>query len=119
MRHIKRPSWPAFKGIVIFMGLVIIGLFTYAVCYYNSVEEITITVTDKERIVETADGNTTSKYLVFSDGETFENQDEIIMWKFNSSDVQGQLKKDSTYTVQVIGFRIPFLSTYRNILTIK
>lgn len=119
MKHINRPSWPAFKGFVIFMGLFIIGVIIYCICYYNSVEEITITVTDKERIVGTVDGKTHSKYLVFCEGETFENQDELVMWKFNSSDVQGKLKKDSTYTVEVIGWRIPFLSTYRNILTIK
>jgi uncharacterized protein YabE (DUF348 family) len=117
MRHPFIPSTR--KYILVFAGIIITGLITYCVCYYSSVEEITITVTDKERIVETNDGKTTSKYLVFSEGETFENQDEIIKWKFNSSDVQGKLKKDSTYTVEVIGWRIPFLSTYRNILTIK
>lgn len=105
--------------IITLFTIGVIGVIAYSVFYYSSVEEITITVTDKERIIETAHDKTSSKYLVFAEGETFENQDEFIMWKFNSSDVQGQLKNDSTYTVKVIGWRIPFLSTYRNILSIK
>ncbi|HHX70455.1 MAG TPA: DUF1523 family protein [Gallicola sp.] len=54
-----------------------------------------------------------------TEDEVFENEDEFIRLKFNSSDVQNKLKVDSTYTVRVIGWRIPFLSTYRNIIEIK
>ncbi len=107
------------RNISILFTIIIIGVIVYSVAYYSSVEEVTITVTDKERIIETDGDKTTSKYLVFSDAETFENQDEFFMGKWNSSDVQGQLKNDSTYTAKVIGWRLPLFSMYRNIISIK
>jgi hypothetical protein len=39
--------------------------------------------------------------------------------KFNSSDLYKDLQIDSTYSVRVVGKRIPFLSMYRNIIEIK
>lgn len=105
--------------IITLFTIGVIGVITYSVFYYSSVEEITITVTDKERIIETDGDQTTSKYLVFCNGETFENQDEFFMGKWNSSDIQGKLKNDTTYTVKVIGWRLPFFSMYRNIISIK
>jgi len=86
----------------------------------NAKEElVVITVTDKERITERSSNNSTdSKYLVYTDGETFENTDNLIQSKWNSSDLQGMLRKDSTYTVRVIGIRIPAMSMYRNIIEI-
>lgn len=87
--------------------------------FYNTSETVTFTVTGKERIVETSGSGETlsvdSKYLVFTDVETFENTDMLFAGKFNSSDVQGKLFVDSTYTATVYGWRIPFLSMYRNL----
>jgi len=53
------------------------------------------------------------------DAEVFENTDDLFYFKFNSSDVQNELKVDNSYTVKVIGFRVPFLSMHRNILSVK
>lgn len=73
---------------------------------------VRITVNDKERV---QDGKT-SKYLVYTDQEVFEDSDSLIKWKFDSSDVYAQLKKDCTYDATVIGWRVHPLSMYRNIL---
>jgi len=72
---------------------------------------IVITVTDKERVDD--------KYLIFTDYETFTNRDNIAMFKFNSSDYYRELEIGKTYKVKVGGYRVPFLSGYRNILTIE
>ena len=85
----------------------------------STMEDVQIVVTNTERIVESNGETTSSKYLVFSTTETFENTDAILFGKFNSSDLQGKLRIDSTYTVTVVGWRIPFLSSYRNIIEIK
>ena len=62
----------------------------YALFVKSTEETVTITVTDKERITEKdSDGGTSSKYLIFTDSETFENTDSTLFWKFNSSDVYG------------------------------
>lgn len=48
-------------------------------------------------------------WLVWSDDETFKNDNSTLYWKFDGSDLQGQLRTDSTYTVLVAGWRVPFL----------
>ncbi len=84
---------------------------------FGTADQMTITVSDKERIVETdSDGQATSKYLIFTDKETFENTDSLLRLKFNSSDLQGSLKAGQTYRCDVYGWRIPVLSAYRNLV---
>jgi hypothetical protein len=105
------------------IGITAIGLLFsifYMIEYYSSGETIEVTVTDKEQVLDIgAGGDTiTSKYLVFTETEVFENEDALFLGKWNSSDVQGKLKVGETYTVKVIGWRVPFLSMYRNIVKI-
>lgn len=99
-----------------FIYLFVFGLLGYTVAYYSSCETVEITVTDKERITESDGESVSSKYLIFAEGEVFENEDALFLGKWNSSDVQGQLKIGETYTVKVIGWRLPFFSMYRNII---
>lgn len=82
--------------------------------------EYTVTVTDKERIVD----DETSHYLVFTEDKNgnvfvFENEDNLLRCKFNSSDIQGELKEGCTYNITVVGYRIPFFSMYQNIIEIE
>ena len=84
---------------------------------YGTKDTVTFTVTDKERIVESdSDGNTTSKYLIFTDNGTFENTDTVWYFKFQSSDLYGKLKRGQTYEADVYGFRVGWLSMYKNII---
>jgi hypothetical protein len=100
---------------IILIILFVIGFGTYGAIYYNSAETITITVVDKERVL-TGDA---SKYLVFTEDEVFENTDELLFLKFNSSDIYRDLDPGQTYNVVVVGWRVPFLSMYRNIIAIS
>lgn len=100
---------------IVFIVLSILG----SIAYIRSKTDITITVTDKERITKTVEGNDASYYLVYTDTETFANSDSMLFFKWNSSDVQGQLKVNQTYKVTVAGWRIPFLSEYRNIIKVQ
>ena len=96
-------------------GVVLLG--GNAAYVYGTGDRATITVSDKERIVESdSDGNTSSKYLIFTENEVFENTDSLFRMKFNSSDLQGSLKKGETYQCDVYGWRVPFLSSYRNLV---
>ena len=109
---------------------IVIGIITvfliisviYDGAWYASAETLTITVTKTDRITETSgsgkDLTVTSKYLVFTENETFENTDSWLFWKFNSSDFNGKFVAGSTYKVKVAGWRIPFFSSYRNIVSI-
>ncbi len=96
--------------LVVFLGLllykpIIISLTTEHI-------DITVTKTDVKR------KNSKDVYLVFTKDETFSNEDSFWNFKWNSSDLHGKFQNDSTYTVQVYGVRIPFLSMYRNIVEI-
>jgi len=102
---------------VIGVFLLMIGV---QVAKYSTVTDVVVTVTEKERIVESNGKHTTSKYLVFTENEVFENCDDMIpFFKFNSSDIQGKLHVGETYKLTVWGWRINFLSWYRNILNVQ
>ncbi len=108
---VRKSRFGTYLAIGVFFVLFgLTALFTY-----GTVDRIDVTVTGKERIV-TRDN---SYYLVFTETEVFKNADNIFFFKFHSSDVQGQLRAGETYTVKVNGFRVPFLSMYRNILAVE
>lgn len=90
------------------------GLFVH-----GTAEVVTIKVENKER-VSIGSGDTVShKYLVFCESETFENTDSLYRMKWNSADLHNDLKVGEEYEVLVYGWRVPFLSWYRNIVEIR
>ena len=100
--------------------IVIAAALTLSVITSFNDTEYIVTVTDKERITS----NNSSEYLVFTEdeqGETivFENTDNILRGKWDSSNIQGELKIGDTYKIIVVGYRIPFLSMYQNIIEIE
>ena len=109
-----------FRVAVILIAIIFLFIISFdIICNFNDTE-YTITVTGKERIVE----DSSSKYLVFSEDIhgnvfVFENTDCLLRWKWDSSNIQGQLKEGNTYKIVVVGFRVPFLSMYQNIIKIE
>ena len=107
------------------MIAVVLGLLIgYQVMFSFNDTDYKITVTDKERIYEGSGDTSSSKYLVFGDDENgnalvFENTDCFVRGKWNSSNIQGQLKEGNTYKITVVGYRIPFFSMYQNIIRIE
>ena len=68
--------------------------------------------------------SSSSKYIVFADDQNgnslvFQNTDNILRGKVNSSNMQGQLKVGNTYEITVIGYRVPLLNMYENIIKMK
>jgi len=57
--------------------------------------------------------------LTKTDGSemVYENNDSLVYGKFNSSDYLMKMKVGSKYTFTTIGYRIPFFSSYPNIIT--
>ena len=119
----KRQIFEMKRQILAIAVFVIVILGIEALFSFNDTN-YTVTITDKERIVEHSGESISSKYLVFADGENgesyvFENTDCFIRGKWNSSNIQGQLKEGNTYTVTVVGYRVPFLSMYQNIIEVE
>lgn len=107
------------KGFLSISVIGIIAVVLFGAYYYSTVEFIELKVNDKEITVSGNHEHTSSKYLVFTDDEVFENTDSWLFLKFNSSDIQNKLKPNEKYVVKVVGWRIPFLSMYRNVLEVQ
>ena len=110
--------------VVIMIAIILVLLIGQEVIFRFNDTDYTITVTDKERIYTGSGNSSSSKYLVFGDDDNgnslvFENTDCFIRGKWNSSNIQGQLKVGNTYKVTVVGYRVPFLSWYQNIINIE
>jgi hypothetical protein len=87
---------------------------------YNSGETVSnVKITGKERITVNSGEGTHSKYLIFTNQEVFENTDTILFLKYNSSDIYGAIQPDQTCEFRVVGWRVPFLSMYRNIVSAR
>lgn len=97
------------------IAAVLILLCGCPAIYQNATQDqVTFSVNEKER-VNTANSG---KYLVFTDGETFECTDAWFVGKFDSSDMYGRIESGKTYNATVYGWRIPLFSMYRNIISL-
>lgn len=101
--------------------LVVAVIAISPIVHYSTLDTVQdVKILDKERVVASSnDGTVTSKYLIFTEHETFENTDTFWAFKYNSSDIYGKISKGATCTFEVTGFRVPFFSMYRNILSVK
>lgn len=119
----RRKKIRIFFVVIMIAIILVLSIGCQALFNFNDTE-YTITVTDKERIYTGSGNSSSSKYLVFGDDQNgnslvLENTDCFIRGKWNSSNIQGQLKKGNVYKVTVIGYRVPFLSWYQNIIKIE
>ena len=110
--------------VAIMIAVILVLSIGYEAIFSFNDTEYKITVTDKERIYEGSGDTSSSKYLVFGDDDNgnslvFENTDCFIRSKWNSSNIQGQLKEGNTYKVTVVGYRVSFFSMYQNIIKIE
>lgn len=100
----------------IVMIVAVIGIIIFSKSIVLSQKNtIVAKIQEKERVVTGSGNSIESKYLIFTDKGVFENSDEALLGKFNSSDIYGSLKIGSTYKLTVYGYRIQFLSMYQNI----
>ena len=97
-----------------FWSLIVCMVLSFILFPYYTEDSATFTVSKTERV---SDGES-STYLIFTEGEVFENSDSLMRWKWNSSDMYGEMKAGQTYKAVGYGWRIPFLSSYRNIVTL-
>lgn len=105
--------------ILILVVVLILSAVGYQVARYSNKETFNATVTEKERIITSSDGDVSSYYLVFTDKGTYTLKDELLYGNFRSSDMYGKLKINESYEFTTIGFRFGMTSTYPNIVDIK
>ena len=104
---------------LIMFSIVVIGfvmVFIYPICMYSSQKPVTFTVQEKERVQTKED----SYYLVWStDNRTYKVADSLLFFTWDSSDRYGRLVKGKQVTVTTVGWRVPFLSMYENIIEVR
>lgn len=92
--------------------LSVLFLITFPFIEKANEETIEIMVTEKSIKPDQSNG-----YLIFTENEVFEIEDDVAYWRWDSSDTYNKIKVGETYNCKVCGWRIPMLSTYRNIIT--
>lgn len=66
------------------------------------------------------EGGENCQYLVFTDKGVFRNTDsKLLEFKWNSSDLYGDLVAGQRYTIRYYGVRFGFFSMYPNIVAVK
>ncbi|PZD72314.1 hypothetical protein C1752_03901 [Acaryochloris thomasi RCC1774] len=104
-------NWPQ----AIVACLTVMPLVAYPIFQHATQDDVTFTIDKAERVL---DGRS-SRYLIFTKDETFENTDSIAFFKFDSSDIYGRIDEGKTYRAKVSGARMPLFSSYRNIIEIQ
>jgi hypothetical protein len=94
--------------------LFIVGIISFKIISVTNIGYVTAKIVKTERITYRG-GN--GYYLIFTNKEVFKNKDSTLLGKWDSSDLYAKLIEGKTYSFKVCGFRIPFLSEYRNIIS--
>lgn len=93
--------------------IFVVGIFAYNIAWANSTEQITCTITDKDR---SGGDSGNSQYRVYTEQcDVLSNEDSWLQDKWDSATIQGQLKENHTYVLEVNGWRVGFFSTFPNI----
>ncbi|MBC6972439.1 hypothetical protein H9I32_08450 [Bacillus sp. Xin] len=102
-------------GFILFL-VIVPTLLIASIINYIHVTNIEGTVTDK---YSKKDGKSDKFYIVVQQNDDTEkvitNTDGILMMKFNSADIQAEIKKGEKYNFTLRGYRVPFLSLFSNI----
>ena len=110
-----------FWKVAIIVAIIVAIVIVIPSCSsYFTTKGYTVTVTDKN----IKNYSESSKFLVFTkleNGETkvFYIGDSLFKGRWNSADNYADIEVGKTYKIEVIGWRIPFLSSYENIIKFK
>lgn len=103
-----------FYGAIILVVVIVALLISGIIASINT--EVEITVEDKW-IKATKDS---SDYMVSdTSGNVYVVSDSLILLSFDASDRYAAIDIDRTYGITTIGWRVPFLSMYPNIVEIN
>jgi hypothetical protein len=107
------------KTLITFIIILVIGSVSFKIISYFHTETFTTKVTSKERITKKSGDNIESFYLVYTDKGTLKLEDDVLRGNWESSDVYGKLKNDSSYAFTTTGFRFGLFSMYPNIIGVQ
>ena len=115
------------KGEILYLVIAVlwlVALIVYCIARpidkASHIREIEGIVTEKT----VKNSNKSGTYLVFIEDETgsiipLEVTDSLLRWRFNSSDVWGNIHEGQSYVFEVGGSRVEFMSWYPNIYSYR
>lgn len=106
--------------LVLWMIAFIVACIVRPINKVSNIREIEGTVTEKT----VKNGKDNGTYLVFIEDESgsiipLEVTDSLFRWRFNSSDVWGNIHQGQKYVFEVGGSRVEFMSWYPNIYSYR
>lgn len=114
-------NWGAVSGVIVGV-LTLIAAIVWLVSWQSSarVETCTVERVDRTvRVVSDGDGNVSSS----SDARVYTSEcgvlqvaDDVLRLHFTSADVFGQISEGATYELDVVGWRVPLLSIFPNVV---
>lgn len=120
MSHSYKETSELGKGFVLFLIIVLIGIFGLHACATSVAQSTTytevVTICGKEP-VQTEHGH---EYRVYTSGDTYVVEDYYGVGgvRTNSADVYGRIQVGKTYLVRSFGIRSSTFSVFRNIETV-
>lgn len=96
-------------------AVLLAGIGTYTAAYtWWSEDTRTCTVTDKDR---TTNSDGTSNYRVYTDEcGTLTVEDALLRGNVDTADDYADIEPGTTYEITTIGWRVPILSAFPNII---
>ncbi|AUR89240.1 TMhelix containing protein [Vibrio phage 1.121.O._10N.286.46.C4] len=107
----SKSSFNTMICVIGFVLFLVVGGAT-AIASHLSVDQVTFTVTEKERITTSKE----SYYLIYDGTDAFKNVDDMWQLKFDSTRLYSTLTVGATFTCTKNFWRVPFLSMYENLL---
>ena len=98
-------------GVIIFLCIIVFGFIFFEP--FITEDEVEIRVINKERWT-----GERGSYFIFTDKEVFVNEDNYYHNKTNADELYKLFNRGDTYKVKVVGYYIPFLPRFRNIINI-
>ena len=99
--------------VVVIAIAAIIGLVEWTVVYDSPHYE---TIVVKEKTIGIGQSRS---YLIYTEQEVYKVRDLLLIGFYTSSDVYNQIEVGDTIKVKVYGKRVPFLSAYKNIVSVQ
>ena len=87
--------------------------------YSASEETRTCTITEKDRTTKVVDGNSSTDHRVWTEEcGVLSVNDSLVGMSFDTADKYGSIKVGQTYELTTMGWRVPFLSMFPNIIEV-
>ena len=101
-------------------GIVAVIILVFGVMIFRAYSQHhtrQVVVTGKDRVCSgSKNGNSSCNYLIFTSGGTFKIGDSLVIMRYDSSDVYGQIIPCHRYDLTYYGWRLPLFSDYPNVV---